>query len=395
MLTSQRLTIKLSSLRSKLMELAKKDSPTEEDRAAIVQAETDLGNTEIQLRAAIKAEGDATPSDGGENGALAKLVNRANLGNICFAAVEHRATDGAEAELQEHYKLPAHSIPLDLLETRAVATIPADTSHTPAQTSQSAILQPVFATGDSNFLLINQPRVAAGSASFPVLTSSPTVGGPHVDSTSVAETTGAFSAELLTPGRVQSGFSFLRSDSARFPGMEESLRMALSNGLSEALDALMVGQLVSDVARTDSSATESYSSYLSRAVYGLVDGRFVSGESEIRLLIGTDTLVNMSTLYRNASTGEQNAVEKLRQVSAGVRISPHIAAATGTPKVQDMVVRRGARADAVAPLWQGVQLIVDEISGKLTGSISLTAVLLAAFKVIRADAFKRVQARHG
>lgn len=395
MLTSQRLTIQLSETRSTLMDLAKLESPTEEDRAKIVQAETTLSNQEAQLRAALRAEGDATPSDGGEVGALAKLVSKSNLGSICLAAVEHRSTEGPEKELQEHYKLPAHSIPLDLLETRAVATIPADTSHTPAETGQQPILQPVFATGDSNFLQIAQPRVAAGSASFPVLTSSPTVSGPYLADESAAETTGAFSAELLEPGRVQAQFSFRRSDSARFPGMEDSLRMALSGGLSEALDALMVGQIVTDISRTDSSATESYSSYLSRAVYGLVDGRFVSGESEIRLLIGTDTLVNMSTLYRNASTGEQNAVEKLRQVSAGVRISPHIAAATGTPKVQDMVVRRGARADAVAPLWQGVQLIVDEISGKLTGSISLTSVLLAAFKVIRTDAFKRVQARHG
>ena len=327
---------------------------------------------------------------------MAKLVNRASLGGICFAAVEQRSTAGAEKELQDHYGLGGNSIPLDLMvETRAVATLPAATSHTPGATGQAPTLQPIFAVGDSSFLQIQQPRVPVGSASFPVLSNRATLGGPHKDDTAVAETTGAFTAELVEPGRVQAGFSFRRTDAARFAEMENSLRMALSSSLSEGLDKLMVDALVSGVDRTASTATETYSSYLSRTVYGQVDGRFVSGENEIRILLGTETLVNMSELYRNASTGEMNSVEKARQITAGVRVSPHLPAASGTPVVQDLLVRLGSRADAVSPIWEGITVLVDPYSSKSTGAISLTAILLAGFQVVRAGGFKRIQARHG
>ena len=322
MTQSQRITIKLSEIRSKLMDLSKKEVPTDEDRAAIVQAETDLSNSEIQLRAALKGEADATPSDGGENRALDRLVDKASIGSIFSAVVEHRQTSGAEAELQSHFGLGAAQIPLSLLEERAVAVIPPDTSHSPTLTSQARVLQPAFAIGDASFLGVPSPRVPAGSASYPVLGTRPTVGGPHADDTSVAESTATFSASLLEPGRVQCGFSFRRSDAARFgPGLDESLRMALQSGLSEALDAKVVARIILDVSRTDATATATHTSYLSDLAFGQVDGRHIAGENEIRILLGSDSLVNASTLYRNTSTGERSALEVLRDITAGVRVS--------------------------------------------------------------------------
>ena len=394
MTQAQKLTIRASEIRSKLLDFSKQADLSTDDKAAITKAETDLGNVEIQLRAAIKAEATETRSlDGGENRALARLVDRSNLGHIFSAVLEHRQTAGAEAEIQSHFKLGSTQIPLAMLESRAVATVPANTSHSPTETNQASILQPVFSIGDSAWLGIPNPRVAAGAASFPVLTSAPVVGGPHKDDTSVDETTGTFSAELLEPGRIQAGFSFRRTDAAKFPMMENSLRMALQSGLSEKMDSQMVAQIVSDVARTDSTAVATHTTYLSRLAYGLVDGRYVSGESELRVLIGNETLVSMSALYRNTNSGERNTIERLRDITAGVRISPHIAAATNANK-QDCVVRLGSRQDAVAPVWDGVQLIVDEITGKATGSISLTAIMLAQFKVVRTGSFKRVQVQH-
>ena len=101
------------------------------------------------------------------------------------------------------------------------------------------------------------PTVPAGQAVYPVLTSRPTVGGFHRDSTSVADTTGAFSADVLTPGRLQAAFFYRRTDAAKFPGMAEALRAALNSGLSEALDQEILDQIVSDVspARTRAQST--------------------------------------------------------------------------------------------------------------------------------------------
>ena len=59
-----------------------------------------------------------------------------------------------------------------------------------------------------------------------------------------------------------------------------------------------------------------------------------------------------------------------------------------------MIVRRGAADDAVAAMWPGIGLIPDEISGASKGEIRLTAVLLAAFKVLRTDGFARIETQH-
>ena len=396
MTQSQKLTIRASEIRSKLLDYSKQSDLSADDKAAITKAETDLGTVEVQLRAAIKAEATETRSaDGGENRALARLVDRSSLGAIFSAVLEHRQTVGAEAEIQAHFKLGSNQVPLSMLEERAVSTVPADASITPAETNQASIIQPVFSLGDSNFLGIPQPRVAAGSASYPVLDVRPTVHGPDDDSTSHAETDGTFSASLLEPGRLSATFSFRRTDAAKFPMMDEALRMALQSGLSESMDATMVAQLVTDLTRADSSAVATHTSYLSRLAYGLVDGRYVAGESELRVLIGNQTLVSMAALYRNTASGERNTIERLRDITAGVRISAHIpAATTGSNPKQDCIVRLGSRQDAVAPVWDGVQLIVDEITGKATGAISLTAIMLAAFKVVRTGSFKRVQVQH-
>ena len=45
----------------------------------------------------------------------------------------------------------------------------------------------------------------------------------------------------------------------------------------------------------------------------------------------------------------------------------------------------------MAAMWEGVTLINDEISGAAKGELKVTAILLAAFKVIRTDGFARVE----
>ena len=45
--------------------------------------------------------------------------------------------------------------------------------------------------------------------------------------------------------------------------------------------------------------------------------------------------------------------------------------------------------DMVAPIWQGVEIIHDEITKAANGQIVLTAVLLHAVKILREDGFER------
>ena len=172
--------------------------------------------------------------------------------------------------------------------------------------------------------------------------------------------------------------------------MAEALRRALMDGLSEALDAQVIAQIVSDVTRTDASAADTFDSYRSRFCYSLIDGRFARGEGDIRLLVGPGTLQDAATLFRSA-TGDLSAVDSLRRISGGVRVSPHIPGPTSHK--QDVLARRGSRPDAVAPIWRNIALIPDEVTQAAKGEIRVTAVALAAFKVIRTSGFSRVQAQ--
>ena len=99
----------------------------------------------------------------------------------------------------------------------------------------------------------------------------------------------------------------------------------------------------------------------------------------------------MSELYRGNSA-DDSAVDSIRRISGGLKVSPHVAPAASNK--QDVIVRLGSRMDAVAPLWEGVSIINDEVTGAKKGEITITAVLMAAWKVIRTGGFKRVQAQH-
>ena len=184
---------------------------------------------------------------------------------------------------------------------------------------------PVFARGDAAYLGVEMPSVPSGDAVFPVLGTRPTVGGPHADSTSVDATNATFTAEALVPNRLQASFFYRRTDAARFRGMSGSLRDALSEGLSEALDKEVIDQIVSDVARTAAAAVDTDATYRNRLVYSQIDGRFAQQESDLRMLVGSDTLADMAALFRGNNT-EQSSVEVMRRLSGGIRVSPHIAA---------------------------------------------------------------------
>ena len=256
------------------------------------------------------------------------------------------------------------------------------------------IVPAVFASGDASYLMVPQETVEAGDSVYPVITTRPDVGGPHTDSTDVPETAGGFSADLLQPGRIQASAKWRRTDATRFPGMADALRLNINSGLTEKIDEELIAQIVTDVARTNAVATEdSFATYRKRLIYDRMDGRYASMEGDLRLLVGHETLSHMSGEYRG-NNADDSAVDSLRRVSGGVKISAHIDdVATAPANRQDVIVRRGARQDAVIALWNGATAIFDEISGSGTGEIELTILQQVAFKVIRTDGFARVQIR--
>ena len=330
--------------------------------------------------------------DDAQGGELRAMITAANVGAIFEAVMEHRAIDGREGELQRHYGLASNSIPLALLreELRAVTPGAGEVGQ-----SQQPILDYVFPMSVGAFLGVDMPTVPVGDAVFPVLTSKLTVTAAAENGTA-PETTGAFSADVLTPARLQASFFYSREDRARFAGMDAALRENLSMGLGDALDAQIVngtnGLLNGTVLANHNVTTETtYELYREQFAYGRVDGRFAGTAGDIRIVMGSGAYAHAAAQYRG-NNDNMDALASLMAATGGVRVSAHVPIVASTR--QNAVIRLGNRRDMVAPIWEGIALIPDEITKAGDGQIVITAVMLHNVKVVRAEGFYKQQTQH-
>ena len=398
MLKSITAALKLSEIREQLNDLNAVTDPTEaqqtEERDLLASQKT----TETEYRAALTAEGDehSTVPVNGEDREYRALLGRGNVGRILAAFVEHRSADGAESEIQQHHGLQSNQIPLDLLrlpvEHRAVTTAPTNVG-----TTEQPPVMLVFASGVGAFIGADRPTVAAGLVAYPVLDERPTVGGPHTDSTAVDETTGSFSSSLLTPGRIQASYFYKRVDAARFPVIDLALRQALNGGLEEKLDQELIagteGLLTgTNLANHAAAAVTTFSDYISRFGYARVDGRYAAELGDLRTVAGAATYGHMGAVYRS-NNADYSVVDSLMAKTGGIRVSAHVPAVASHK--QNAVVRLGQHDRAVLQvMWDGVTLIPDEITKAKTGEVAITAILLVATKILRAESFHKQEVQH-
>ena len=386
MKASQKIALEMSERREKLNALLAVDELSDAQRTEMGSLTTRMQELETEARAAIMAEDvpviTTTTVQDGEDRELRSLIDRANVGNIFEAALEHRATTGAEAELQTHYRLSSNAIPLSLLETRAVTPAPTDVG-----TNMSPIIPGVFPQSCAAFLAVDMPTVGVGEAVYPVLTTNATVHTPS-ENDPATETTGSFSADVLSPSRLQASFFYSREDRARFSGMDEALRMNLSDALADGLDKQILAGTEglftgTKLANHNVAAVTTYANYRSELGYGRVDGTFAGSVGDLRIVMGASTYGHAAGVFRSANAGDRAALEDLMSVTGGVKVSAHVPAATGAHK-QECVIRLGSRRDMVAAIWEGVTLIPDEITKAANGQIVVTAVMLHAVKILRA-----------
>ena len=395
MKASQKTALEMSTTREALNALLAVEELSDEQRAEMGTHSTRMQQLEVEARAAILAEDEITITRSdvadGEDRELRSLIGRANVGNIFEAALEHRATDGVEAEVQAHYHLSANAIPLALLETRAATAAPGQVAQ-----NQAAILPGVFPQSCAAFLGIDMPTVPVGDAVYPVLTTNADVHTP-AENAAAAETDGSFSADVLSPARLQASFFYSREDRARFAGMDEALRMNLSDALSDALDKqILVGSegllTGTKLPNHNASAVTSYANYRSKLGYARVDGKFAGSVGDLKIVMGSATYGHCAGVFRSSNAGDRAALEDLMSVTAGVKVSAHVPAVANHK--QNALIRLGTRRDAVAPIWEGITLIPDEVTKAGTGQIVVTAVMLHAVRILRADGFYKQQLQH-
>ena len=393
MTAMQKIALRQSEIRTRLHELGDVETVTDEIRDEIKTLSTEMKDLETRSGALIAAGEvpEEVTDDEQRDERLTDLIVRANVGEVFEAAIEHRATDGATRELQDEMSVQGNQIPLAMLETRAVTPAPASVGQ-----NQAEIIPGVFPMSCAAFLGVDMPTVGVGEAVYPVLTTNATVGTP-AENAEQDETTGAFSADVLSPSRLQASFFYSREDRARFAGMDSALRMNLSDALADALDKqILKGDdglfHATNLSNHAADAVTSYANYRDLLAYGRVDGRWAMTVSDLRVLTGAATYAHAANAFRSDNAGDRAALEDLIDATAGVKVSAHVPAVSGNK--QNAVVRLGMRRDMVAPIWEGVTLIPDEVTKAKAGQIIVTAVMLYAVKIVRADGFYKQQTQH-
>ena len=397
MTDKQKLELRQSVIRSRLAELGAAEG-TDAGKAEIDTLAVEYSSNEARIRAFMVAgdEPVETTTTRKESKERAELYQKASVGDLVYALVNGRSgvQGGAMAELQQEYGLADNEIHIRQLapESYAVTPAPANTGEV-----QQEITPYVFPQACAAFLGVHMPTVGVGESVWPVLTKELDVRTP-AENADAAETTGTFSADVLSPSRIQASFFYSREDRARFRGMDEALRENLSMGLADGLDdAILSGTnglfTGTNLANHNASAQTDFAGYISDFGYSRVDGRYASMTSDLRVVMGSATYAHAGSVYRG-NNSEETALDRLMRVTGGVKVSAHVPAAAGTPLKQNAVIRLGMNRDQVAAIWENVALVPDEITLIKKGQLILTAVMLHAVKIIRADGFYKQQSQH-
>ena len=237
--------------------------------------------------------------------------------------------------------------------------------------------------------------VPAGEAIFPVLTKNAEVRAP-AENAAAAETTGSFTADKLSPARLQASFFYSREDAARLGGMDEALRMNLSDALADGLDKQIISGTLglltgTNLANHTVSAVTDFGAYRSNLVYSRIDGTYASVASDLRILVGSATLAHLGSVYRGNNSDVSAFDSVMRAVP--VRVSAHVPGASNNK--QNALIRRGMRPDMAVAVWDNLTLIPDEITRlAATGEIVISGIMLYAIKILRVGGFYKQQTQH-
>ena len=416
---SQRHQLRASEVRTRLAEIAglADDELTDEIRSESDSLTTEYRSVETQHRAALVAESaelrDAEISGGAdapdaEVRALMDLQGRASFGRYLQMFALQEQLGGAERELNEHRGLTTagNVIPWDSLmptapsvELRADAVTPAPGSGNPV--NQSEILQRVFARGAVARLGVSMPSVAVGTASYPIIGTGQSAAFVAKDGEKDAAA-GAITPNALGPVRLQARVQFRVEDAMTTMGLESALREDLARSISDQLDAQVVslgdarvrGFLATSANGgladyNDPGAVVTFATAAEQAARG-VDGRYAGAESELSWVVGVSTYAKLASLIQ--SNDSTSVTERLRRLLRDFMASANLPAVSSTIQ-SGIIAKLGADSgmNAVAPIWEGLRLIRDEVTNADKGQIQVTAVALHNFKVLRADGFVRTK----
>ena len=418
MLTSTKLAIRASELRSKINALAPGEETQKERRTLMA----DLEAVEVEYRDALKSEGEsqllANPGAPGLEGLTPEererreLESNAELRLALRSIMSGEPLTGREAELQQHAGLSGNSIPWELIAPRERAQPATEdrvdsVSAAPAASHvmQHPILGRVFARAGVSHLGVAMPMVPVGEQNYPVISAGQSAKILAKDATHGDAGAATISAHKIAPRRIQSEYLFRREDQAVLMGLEEALRADLSDAMSDKLDAEVLnggadpnlGGFLSapgegGLAAVDAPAAVPTFASAASTLAGSVDGKYAGSEAELSVLIGDETYGVLAGVFQE---NDPVAATTYYAQKTGGKFMASANIPDAANDIQDgIIAKTGAQGmSAVSPVWGGLTLIRDEVSKDLRkkGWISITAVMLVGFDILRADGFQRVR----
>ena len=356
------------------------------------------------------------------------------------AALRGHAVAGAEAEFNQEAGLPTEGMmPWAALEHRGArreGRIVEERQDVVATADDAVFGQPqmetlrrVFFDGAVEFLGIRTPSVPFGHPNFPVMTGG-AEGSAEAEDAAVDAEAVTFAQETVEPTRLTARYLMRVEDMARFPGFEDILRSDLRMVMTQLRDrqvlagrvnqALHSGQAADGGAAPNlqgvlatlratastqakaadptaattiaAGATPAVFTALLRMLYEAVDGQYASAVSGARYLLDIEVYKRLGQVFKAAEV-EGSFLDYMAMLGVEVRASSFFPAAmdAANPVAKS---RRGVRTargdDAVAPVWEGINLIRDPYTAAAKGQVAITAFALHGFKFIRTDAWKEL-----
>ena len=231
MTDSQRLRLQINKLTLRMST----ETLTAEERKAAEVEHTDLLGKLVKAQEEESRIVDAAIGDTTETAEVRQLVDRASseFGTAFDSLINHRNVDGAFAELQAHYGLPQHLIPMRLLQEQRASI----TGLTDEPSAPQAMRPYIFPQSIAAYMGFDMPTVPYGTPAFPVITTPVSIHSPAAGA-DAAETTGVIGADALSPGRRQGSLRYNREQAAAFPQLSEGVQAHVQAALASAIDQL-------------------------------------------------------------------------------------------------------------------------------------------------------------
>ncbi|MCY4057616.1 MAG: hypothetical protein OXG44_06415 [Gammaproteobacteria bacterium] len=410
----RRILIRQSEQRERINTLAGKDTLTEAETTELTELRTKATETETELREAlVEDETDGTrtvetrETDDGETRERRELRSRTRVMDYVNAAITGKPVEGAAEEFAAACECPG-MMPVAMLfdrprrEQRAAATVAAAAvAETPMPTAGEVFVSPLAAA-----LGIRMPTVPAGVSAFPYI-SKGTSPASVAAGDAIGDSSPAISALTAEPGSVAATFTYRMEDAAKLADLDSALTENLREGLADEFDSQVVsgdntgsnlnGLLKQRAPTAPGDNTVTTFQTFVESVDGFVDGKFAEDFGQVRLVTSPRVSSFLTRLLRSA-TDPTTALEWLRSTyTGGFRISgqaptiPQVDHATAGNRRAGggglWAIRTRVPSLAYAPIWSGIQLIRDEITGAKKREVTITAYLLAGgVAIVRPDA---------